>query len=159
MSVLWQVSLVEHTTNGRAVEENLNLGDFFIFWGGNWAEWWDHSCFIATTFQVRSLLRRPWCGDFPCDLPIRPGLEPPKILKTTIMPPQLHSDHRGSNRLLSLPSVVLLQNRDHLHKCQTARVFMHSVHVCPHHLFMSWFLQWVLLHYCKYPRNCRSVAM
>lgn len=161
MSVLRQVSLVEHI-KWQSSWGKFNPGRSFIFWGGNWAAWWCcglHSCLIATTFQVRYLLRLSWCGDFPCDLPIQPGLATPKILKPTIMPPQLHSDHRGSNQLLSLPSVALLQNPSHLHKCQTVRVFTHSVHVCPHHLFMSWFLQWVLFHYWKYLRNCRSVAM
>lgn len=122
MSVLWQVSLVEHI-KWQSSWGKFNLGRLFIFWGRNWAACWRwglHNCLIATSFQVRFLLRLPWYGDFPCDLPFWPGLETPKILKTTTMPPQLHSDHRGSNQLLSLPSAALLQNPNHLHKCKTA---------------------------------------
>lgn len=85
MSVLRQVSLVEHI-KWQSSWGKFNPGRSFIFWGGNWAAWWCcglHSCLIAATFQIRYLLRLSWCGDFPCDLPIQPGLETPKILKTT----------------------------------------------------------------------------
>lgn len=83
-------SVLESTSNGRAVEENLILGDFSSF-GAETRQRGDAGvCLIATTFQVRSLLRLYWHGDFSCDLPIGPGLETPKIPKTTILPPRLH---------------------------------------------------------------------